>query len=135
MIQTKTNDLESYQSRTSAVETYFRTLNQGQLDLTAALFSEKGQLIPPFDSPVVGRQAIADYLKQEATDMNFYPTSETTQVLVDGRLEVKVKGKVSTSAFSVKVVWNFIVADAEIDLVMVNLLASLQELINIRPEG
>ena len=135
MIQTKTNDLESYQSRTSAVETYFRTLNQGQLDLTAALFSEKGQLIPPFDSPVVGRQAIADYLKQEATDMNFYPTSETTQVLVDGRLEVKVKGKVSTSAFSVKVVWNFIVADAEIDLVIVNLLASLQELINIRPEG
>lgn len=135
MIQTKTNDLESYQSRTSAVETYFRTLNQGQLDLTAALFSEKGQLIPPFDSPVVGRQAIADYLKQEATDMNFYPTSETTQVLVDGRLEVKVKGKVSTSAFSVKVVWNFIIADAEIDLVMVNLLASLQELINIRPEG
>ena len=135
MMQTQTNDLESYQSRTSAVETYFRTLNQGQLDLTAALFSEKGQLIPPFDSPVVGRQAIADYLKQEATDMNFYPTSETTQVLVDGRLEVKVKGKVSTSAFSVKVVWNFIVADAEIDLVMVNLLASLQELINIRPEG
>ena len=135
MIQTKTNDLESYQSRTSAVETYFRTLNQGQLDLAAALFSEKGQLIPPFDSPVVGRQAIADYLKQEATDMNFYPTSETTQVLVDGRLEVKVKGKVSTSAFSVKVVWNFIITDVKIDLVMVNLLASLQELINIRPEG
>ena len=135
MIQTKTNDLESYQSLTSAVETYFRTLNQGQLDLAAALFSEKGQLIPPFDSPVVGRQAIADYLKQEATDMQFYPASETTQVLADGRLEVKVKGKVSTSAFSVKVVWNFIIADAEIDLVMVNLLASLQELINIRPEG
>ena len=135
MIQTKTNDLESYQSRTSAVEAYFKTLNQGQFDLAAALFSEKGQLIPPFDSPVVGRQAIADYLKQEATDMQFYPASETTQVLADGRLEVKVKGKVSTSAFSVKVVWNFIIADAEIDLVMVNLLASLQELINIRPEG
>ena len=135
MIQTKTNDLESYQSLTSAVETYFRTLNQGQLDLAAALFSEKGQLIPPFDSPVVGRQAIADYLKQEATDMQFYPASETTQVLADGRLEVKVKGKVSTSAFSVKVVWNFTIANAEIDLVMINLLASLQELINIRPEG
>ena len=44
-------------------EQYFQTFNENQFDQTAALFTSKGQLIPPFDSPVVGEQAILAYLK------------------------------------------------------------------------
>lgn len=135
MIQTKTKDLELYQSEVKSITSYFVTLNQEQFDLTAQLFSEQGQLIPPFDTPLVGQAAIANYLKQEATDMSLQPVSEASQVLDNGQTDVEVKGKVSTSTFSVDVVWNFLISESgEIDLVKVNLLASLKELLHLRPQ-
>ncbi len=136
MIQTQINDSLSFKNETAAVESYYSTLNQEKFELTAALFSEHGQLIPPFDNPVIGQQAIANYLKQEATDMNFIPVSETSQLLANGQTDVEVRGKVNTSTFSVNVVWNFsLSAEGEIDLVKVNLLASLQELMHLRPKN
>ncbi len=135
MIQTKTKDLELYQSEVKSITSYFVTLNQEQFDLTAQLFSEQGQLIPPFDTPLVGQAAISNYLKQEATDMSLQPVSEASQVLDNGQTDVEVKGKVSTSTFSVGVVWNFLISESgEIDLVKVNLLASLKELLHLRPQ-
>lgn len=136
MIQTKINDSLSFKSETAAIESYYSTLNQGKFELAAALFSEQGQLIPPFDTPVIGQQAIANYLKQEATDMSFNPVSETSQLLANGQTDVEVRGKVNTSTFSVNVVWNFLLSsEGEIDLVKVNLLASLQELMHLRPKS
>ena len=136
MIQTKINNSETYQSATRAIESYFATLNQEQFDLTAKLFSERGQLNPPFDTPIIGQAAIANYLKQEATDMSLQPVSETSQVLDNGQTDVEVRGKVSTSTFSVGVVWNFLISEnGEIELVKVNLLASLKELLHLRPPG
>ena len=136
MIQTKTKDLELYQSEVKSITTYFVTLNQEQFDLSAQLFSEQGQLIPPFDTPLIGQAAIANYLKQEATDMSLQPVTETSQVLDNGQTDVEVRGKVSTSTFSVGVVWNFLISeDGEIDLVKVNLLASLKELLHLKPPG
>ena len=135
MIQTKTKDLELYQSEVKSITSDFVTLNQEQFDLSAQLFSEQGQLIPPFDTPLIGQAAIANYLKQEATDMSLQPVSEASQVLDNGQTDVEVKGKVSTSTFSVGVVWNFLISESgEIDLVKVNLLASLKELLHLRPQ-
>lgn len=135
MIQTKTNNLTTFQSAISSITSYFATLNQEQFDLTAQLFSEQGQLNPPFDTPLIGQAAIANYLKQEATDMSLQPASETSQTLDNGQTDVEVRGKVSTSTFSVGVVWNFLIAEnGEIDLVKVNLLASLKELLHLRPQ-
>ncbi|MEM6610944.1 MAG: ketosteroid isomerase family protein [Cyanobacteria bacterium P01_C01_bin.72] len=136
MIQSKIDDSLSFRNETAAIESYYSTLNRGKFELTAALFSEQGQLIPPFDTPVVGSQAIANYLKQEATDMSFNPVSETSQLLANGQTDVEVRGKVRTSTFSVNVVWSFLIsAEGEIDLVQVNLLASLQELMHLRPKS
>ncbi len=135
MIQTEINNSASFESKTTAITSYFSTLNQGKFELTAALFSEQGQLNPPFDPPVIGQLAIANYLNQEATDMSFNPVSETSQVLANEQRDVEVRGRVSTSAFSLNVVWNFLLSpDGEIDLVKVNLLASIQELMHLRPE-
>jgi hypothetical protein len=82
-----------------------------------------GSIFPP---PVIGQLAIANYLEQEATDMSFNHVSETSQVLANEQRDVEVRGRVSTSAFSLNVVWNFLLSpDGEIDLVKVNLLASI----------
>ena len=136
MIQTKIVNLETFESQISAIESYFSTLNQNQYDLAAGLFSQQGQLIPPFESAVVGGQAIASYLKQEAIDMSFHPISETATVLTNGQTDVEVRGKVSTSTFTVNVVWNFLIAKSgSIDLVKVNLLASLKDLMHLNPKG
>ena len=136
MIQTPINQSEVFQCKEFTIQSYFSTLNQGQFDSTAALFSEQGQLVPPFDSPVVGQQAIAEYLKQEAVDMKFQPRSATSQVLPGGKTDVKVRGQVSTSLFKVNVVWNFLLSDqGQINLVKVNLIASMQELLHINPQG
>ena len=136
MVQTKIKDSTSFNCEEFAIQSYFSTLNQGQFELTAALFSDQGQLVPPFDSPVTGPQAIANYLKQEAVDMKFQPRSATSQVLPNGKTDVEVRGQVSTNVFKVSVVWNFLLSSqGRIDLVKVNLMASMQELLRINPQG
>lgn len=136
MLQTKINESNIFECEELAIQTYFSTLNQGQFELTAALFSNQGQLLPPFDSPVIGSQAITVYLKQEATDMEFQPRSATSQVLPNDQTDVEVRGQVSTSLFKVNVVWNFLLSpQGKIDLVKVNLIASMQELLQINPQG
>ena len=136
MVQTKIKDSTIFQCEEFAIQSYFSTLNQGQFELTAALFSDQGQLVPPFDNAVIGQQAIAEYLQQEAVDMKFQPRSATSQVLPNGQTDVEVRGQVSTSLFKVNVVWNFWLSDqGKIDLVKVNLIASMQELLRINPQG
>ena len=136
MLQTQINNFTSFKCEDLAIRSYFSTLNQGQFELTAALFSNRGQLVPPFDSPVIGPQAIAEYLKQEAVGMKFQPRSATSQVLPNGKTDVEVCGQVSTSLFKVNVVWNFLLSgQGQIDLVRVNLIASMQELLRINPQG
>ena len=136
MLQTQINDSTTFKCEDLAIRSYFSTLNQGQFELTAALFSDQGQLVPPFDSPVTGPQAITDYLQQEAVDMKFQPRSTTSQVLPNGQTDVEVRGQVSTNIFKVSVVWNFLLSSqGKIDLVKVNLIASMQELLRINPQG
>ncbi len=68
--------------------------------------------------------------------MRFQPRSATSQVLPNGKTDVEVRGQVSTSLFKVNVVWNFWLSDqGKIDLVKVNLIASMQELLRINPQG
>ena len=136
MVQNQISNRTSFKSEKTVIDSYFSTLNHEQFELTADLFSDQGQLIPPFETPVVGQQAIADYLKQEALDMIFEPFSETSQILPNGQTDVEVRGKVSTSLFKVNVVWNFLLSEKnKIDLVKVNLLASMQELLHLNPQN
>lgn len=136
MVQAKIKDSALFSCEEYGVKLYFSTLNQGQFDSTAALFSSQGQLAPPFDSPVIGQKAIAQYLKQEATDMKFQPRSATSNALPNGKTDVEVHGQVSTNLFKVNVVWNFLLSpQGQIDLVKVNLIASMQELLRINTQS
>ena len=115
---------------------YFQSLNAGKFTVTANLFALSGALHPPFGSPIIGKKAIATYLETEADGMLLEPRSGTKEILAENNLRFEIVGKVKTAAFRVNVAWQFILnPDREILHVQVKLLASLQELLKIKPQG
>jgi len=117
-----------------AVLRYFETLNAGNFEATANLFAEDGVLHAPFEEPIIGKSSIATYLKTEARGMQLEPQQGISQILEDGLVEIQVSGRVQTSAFGVNVGWLFLLnSNQEILAVTVKLLASPQELLNLRP--
>jgi len=114
---------------------YFETLNAGDFDATANLFAEDGVLHAPFEEPIIGSISIATYLKTEARGMQLDPQQGVSQILEDGNVEVQVSGRVQTSAFGINVAWLFLLnSDQKILSVTVKLLASPQELLNLRSQ-
>ena len=114
---------------------YFETLNAGDFDATANLFAEDGVLHAPFEEPIMGRSSIATYLKTEARGMQLEPQQGVSQILEDGNVEVQVSGRVQTSAFGINVAWLFLLnSDQKLLSVTVKLLASPQELLNLRSQ-
>jgi hypothetical protein len=112
---------------------YFAALNAGEFQRVSGLFAIDGALQPPFDAPIVGREAIAAYLNQEARGFMLHPQSGMAQALDNGCTEFDIVGQVQTPWFSVNVKWTFILSPAqEIFLVKVKLLASLKELLPLR---
>ncbi|WP_333299222.1 nuclear transport factor 2 family protein [Microcoleus sp. AT13-A6] len=114
---------------------YFETLNAGDFDATANLFADDGVLHAPFEDPIIGSISIATYLKKEARGMQLEPQKGVSQILEDGQVEVQVSGRVQTSAFAVNVAWLFLLnSDQKLLSVTVKLLASPQELLNMRSQ-
>jgi hypothetical protein len=114
---------------------YFETLNAGDFDATANLFAEDGVLHAPFEEPIIGSSSIATYLKTEARGMQLEPQQGVSQILEDGNVEVQVSGRVQTSAFGINVAWLFLLnSDQKLLSVTVKLLASPQELLNLRSQ-
>lgn len=112
---------------------YFETLNQGDFEATGQLFAVDGELHPPFEKPVVGADAIAAYLQDEAKGFMLQPRQGVVQLLDDGSKEVQVTGKVQTPLFSVNVSWRFVLNhDNKLLLAKIKLLASPQELLQLR---
>lgn len=112
---------------------YFTLLNAGDFAAVGPLFASDGALHPPFESPIVGPEAISTYLQAEAQGFIMQPRQGTIESLEDGTREVQVGGRVQTPFFSVNVAWRFILnAESEILLVKIKLLASPKELLNLR---
>lgn len=115
------------------IDQYFATLNAGEFKATAALFAPDGILHPPFETPVVGQEAIAAYLHQEASGIILHPKQGTARVLENGCTEYQITGKVQTALFVVNVAWTLILsAERKIFVARVNLLATLKELASLR---
>ncbi|MEC4895966.1 MAG: nuclear transport factor 2 family protein [Oscillatoria sp. PMC 1051.18] len=112
---------------------YFETLNAGDFEGTAALFAPDGVMYPPFESAIAAAD-LADYLEAEAVGMTLYPQQGILKNLAEDRqIEVRVTGKVDTPYFSVNVAWSFVLnSEREILAVEIKLLASPQELLNLR---
>jgi hypothetical protein len=115
------------------VLSYFETLNAGNFEATADLFALDGIMHPPFESDISGRDAIISYLNQEAKGIIAYPRQGIVEALEDGQSQVQVSGKAETSWCGINVSWIFILnSDKQIVYTRVKLLASPQELLNLR---
>lgn len=114
---------------------YFETMNAGDFDATSALFAVDGALKAPFESPFVGRDAIAAYLHKEAQLIILKPHAGVAETL-DTQIQVQVSGTVQTSWCGVNVSWLFALNQQhEIITATVKLLASPQELLNLQKRG
>ncbi|QLE54670.1 ketosteroid isomerase family protein [Nostoc sp. TCL26-01] len=112
---------------------YFATLNAGDFLATAGLFAAEGVMYPPLESGIVGRDAIATYLQQEAQDIKAEPHQSLTENLENGQVQVQVTGKVQTSWCGVNVLWLFTLnQEQQILDAQIKLLASPQELLALR---
>jgi hypothetical protein len=117
----------------SVIQDYFAAINAGNFEEAAALFAEDGILYPPFDSPIVGPEAIAHYLATEAKGMQLHPLEATSSDLENGDTEFQIAGKVQTPLFGVNVAWLIILnSHSQIVAVKVKLLAALEELLKGR---
>ena len=116
----------------TVITNYFATINQEDFIATAALFAIDGELKAPFENPIVGQKAIANYLAKEARGMKLLP-KQGTLVNEDGIDCFKVTGKVKTPLFNVHVAWYFCLNDKqEIAKARIKLLASPQELLRLK---
>lgn len=112
---------------------YFIYLNSGDFKATADLFATEGVLLPPFETPIVGRDAIVQYLNLEGKGLELYPNQGTIETTEDQNTKITITGKVKTSLFSVNLSWNFILTpDQEIAFAEIKLLAALQELLHLK---
>ena len=115
-----------------AIANYFDTINRSQFSATASLFAEAGELLAPFEQPIVGRTKIADYLSKEAKGMKLLPKQGILESESEQK-DYKVLGKVKTSLFSVNAAWYFTLnADSQITTAKIKLLASPQELLGLK---
>ena len=97
--------------------------------------------MPPFESAIVGREAITAYLNTEANGLKAYPQTLKTEVLSahETGLQViglQVIGQVQTALFTVNVSWQFVVTPAaeaaEIASLKIKLLAPLKDLLHLK---
>lgn len=111
------------------VNRYFVRFNAEAYRSMAELFEDDGVLLAPFEEPILGPEAIGEYLESEASAMRARPTDAEAQLQPDGTRQVIVKGRVKTPLFSVNVRWTFVLTAADtIQSAEIKLLASLQEL-------
>ncbi|AFZ25177.1 NTF2 domain-containing protein [Cylindrospermum stagnale PCC 7417] len=120
-----------------AVLGYIEAMNADNFDAAIALFTADGALQPPFQKPIVGREAIAKYMREEAQGLNMMPQMGICDVQPDGSKQLKVTGVVQTPWFGVTVgmniSWRFLInPEGKIFFVAIDMLASPQELMNLR---
>lgn len=121
-----------------AVLSYIEAMNADNFDAAIALFTPDGALQPPFQKPIVGHQAIAKYMREEAQGLNMMPQQGICEEQKDGSKQLKVTGVVQTPWFGVNVgmniAWRFLInPQGKIFYVAIDMLASPQELLNLRP--
>lgn len=125
-MQTYTINIEGVSHPT--ILRYFETLNAGEFEATSQLFAIDGAMQPPFESPIVGRAAIAAYLQKEASGLIAMPREG-----ISDNSEFQVTGRVQMPMFGVNVTWYFnIGADDQLTFTRIKLIASPQELMKLR---
>lgn len=120
----------------STVLNYMNNLNANDFDELIKLFVEDGALQPPFQRPIVGKDAIMRFFREECQNLNLLPERGVAEPAEDGYTQVKVTGKVQTpwfgAAVGMNMAWRFLIdPQGKIFFVAIDLLASPKELLNL----
>jgi hypothetical protein len=115
---------------------YMNLLNANDFDELIKLFVEDGALQPPFKRPIVGKDAVLKFFKEECSNLKLAPKQGITEPAEDDYTQIKVTGKVQTPWFGAGVgmnmSWRFLLnSENQIFFVAIDLLASPKELINL----
>jgi hypothetical protein len=124
-------NIEDIQSQ--IIHNYFLTLNENKFEEFSALFSPDGVLFPPFESAIVGRDAICQYLQTTGIEVKAFPQSGTVQPENNGIRIYQISGNVKTSYFTINVVWIIEVnVEQQIVSAKIKLLATLEDLLRFK---
>ncbi|MEO1671392.1 MAG: orange carotenoid-binding protein [Cyanobacteria bacterium J06631_2] len=120
----------------AAVLNYMNLLNANDFDELIKLFVEDGALQPPFKKPIVGKDSVYKFFKEECPNLKLAPERGVEEPVEDGYTQIKVTGKVQTPWFGAGVgmnmSWRFLLnSENQIFFVAIDLLASPKELLNL----
>jgi hypothetical protein len=114
---------------------YMNNLNANDFGALIELFVADGALQPPFQRPIVGKDAILRFFNEECQNLRLIPERGVFEPADEGYTQIKVTGKVQTPWFGgnvgMNVAWRFLLnPDNKIFFVAIDLLASPKELLN-----
>jgi hypothetical protein len=120
----------------STVLAYMNNLNANDFAALIELFTPDGALQPPFQRPIVGKEAILRFFQEECQNLRLIPERGVTEPADEGFTQIKVTGKVQTPWFGagvgMNIAWRFLLnAEGKIFFVAIDLLASPKELLNL----
>jgi len=115
---------------------YMNNLNANDFDTLINLFVTDAALQPPFKRPIVGKEGILAFFKEECQNLVLVPERGISEPAEDGFTQIKVTGKCQTPWFSTSVgmniAWRFLITpENKIFFVAIDLLASPKELVNL----
>lgn len=119
-----------------SVLSYINNMNANDFESAVQLFAVDGALQPPFQKPIIGREAILAYMREECQGLKMMPQQGVVESLEDGYTPIKVTGKVQTpwfgSSVGMNIAWRFLLdSEGNIFFVAIDLLASPKELLNL----
>jgi hypothetical protein len=120
----------------ATVLSYMDNLNANDFDALIALFTDDGALQPPFQKPIVGKDAVLRFFREDCQNLKLIPERGVVEPTEDGYEQIKVTGKVQTPWFGANVgmnmAWRFLLdPQGKIFFVAIDLLASPKELLNL----
>jgi hypothetical protein len=118
----------------ATVVSYMELLNANDFDNLIALFLPDGALQPPFQRPIVGRDAVLRFFREDCQNLVLIPERGVSEPSDGGFTQIKVTGKVQTPWFGagvgMNVAWRFLLdPEGKIYFVAIDLLASPADLL------
>jgi Orange carotenoid protein, N-terminal/Nuclear transport factor 2 (NTF2) domain len=115
---------------------YMNNMNANDFDALIELFAPDGALQPPFQRPIVGKEAVFRFFREECQNLKLLPERGVVEPADEGFTQIKVTGKVQTpwfgAAVGMNMAWRFLLnPDGKVFFVAIDLLASPKELMNL----
>ena len=118
------------------VNAYMDLFNANDFDQLIQLFLADGALQPPFQKPIVGRDGILSFFREECQNLRLLPERGFAEPTEGNFTQIKVTGKVQTPWFGasvgMNVAWRFLLSpEGKIYFVAIDLLATPAELLKL----